>query len=187
MVHAERLHYDPKNKRPRGKQQLWSTRIVTAGKVAVLVLIASLALSYVMFGNLTFNYKVPTLGHLKNKYLTTQRVFTPEELALYNGTDPTLPIYLAVMSDVFDVTAGRDYYGPGSGYHFFAGRDAGRAFATGCFQTHLTPDLRGLTDAEIKSIDGWRDFYAESDKYFAVGKLIHHPIDPNSPIPLPRQ
>lgn len=34
-------------------------------------------------------------------------------------------------------------YGPGGSYSFFAGRDATRAFITGCFQEDLTPDLRG--------------------------------------------
>ncbi|KAI9144305.1 cytochrome b5-like heme/steroid binding domain-containing protein, partial [Paraphysoderma sedebokerense] len=108
---------------------------------------------------------------------------TPEELALYNGTDPTKPIYLAVIGDVFDVTAGKDYYGPEGGYKFFAGRDAGRAFATGCFESHLTNDLRGLTDDQIKSIEDWRSFYHDHDKYLYVGKVVHPPVDPNSPIP----
>jgi hypothetical protein len=31
-----------------------------------------------------------------------------------------------------------------------AGRDASRSFVTGCFQTHLTHDLRGLTDDQLK-------------------------------------
>lgn len=30
-----------------------------------------------------------------------------------------------------------------------AGRDAARAFTTGCFQTHLTHDLRGLGEEEM--------------------------------------
>lgn len=31
-----------------------------------------------------------------------------------------------------------------------AGRDASRSFVTGCFETHLTHDLRGLSDAELQ-------------------------------------
>lgn len=31
-----------------------------------------------------------------------------------------------------------------------AGRDAARAFTTGCFETHLTHDLRGLSAQELE-------------------------------------
>ena len=31
-------------------------------------------------------------------------------------------IYLAIMGRVFDVTRGRDFYGPGGGYSFFSGK-----------------------------------------------------------------
>lgn len=40
-------------------------------------------------------------------------------------------------------------YGPAGPYHFFAGRDAGRAFLTGCFDTDLTPDLRGVEEMYV--------------------------------------
>ena len=40
-------------------------------------------------------------------------------------------------------------YGPGGSYHFFAGKDAARAFLTGCFQEDQTPDLRGVEDMYI--------------------------------------
>ena len=47
---------------------------------------------------------------------------------------------------IYDVSANRDTYGPGGSYHFFAGRDAARAFLTGCFQEDQTPDLRGVEE-----------------------------------------
>ncbi|TGZ79834.1 cytochrome b5 [Ascodesmis nigricans] len=74
---------------------------------------------------------------------------TESELALYNGKDETKPVYVAVNGSVFDVSANRLTYGPLGGYHFFAGRDAARAFVTGCFQTDLTWDLRGLEEKYI--------------------------------------
>lgn len=40
-----------------------------------------------------------------------ERLFTPEELAKYDGTDADLPVYLAVLGRVYDVTEGREFYG----------------------------------------------------------------------------
>ncbi|KAF9560387.1 hypothetical protein EC968_006230 [Mortierella alpina] len=125
------------------------------------------------------------------KYLNWRRwiprqdiVLTQKELALYDGSDPTKNIYLAIKGEVFDVTAGRPYYGKGGGYSFFSGKDASRAYTTGCFQTHLTHDLRGLTPHQIADVEGWAKFYRDHPKYFRVGTVILEPIDPNSPIPV---
>jgi predicted heme/steroid binding protein len=63
---------------------------------------------------------------------------------LYNGEDPKKPIYLALNGTIYDVSAGKTTYGPGGSYHHFAGRDAARAFITGCFAEDLTADLRGV-------------------------------------------
>lgn len=71
---------------------------------------------------------------------------TPVELSLYNGTDPSLPIYLAVNGSIFDVSANPVIYGPGGSYNFFAGRDAMRAFVTGCFKEDLTTDMIGVEE-----------------------------------------
>lgn len=71
---------------------------------------------------------------------------TPSELTLYNGSDESLPIYLAVNGSIFDVSANPAIYGPGGSYNFFAGRDATRAFVTGCFKEDLTPDLSGVEE-----------------------------------------
>ena len=62
----------------------------------------------------------------------------------YDGSDPTKPIYLALNGTIYDVSANPGTYGPGGSYHFFAGRDAARAFLTGCFMEDQTPDLRGV-------------------------------------------
>ena len=64
-----------------------------------------------------------------------------------------------------------------------AGVDAVRSFATGCFKAHRTHDLRGLDASEMQSIHKWKKFFKDSDKYSYVGKVIHPPIDPKSPIP----
>lgn len=69
---------------------------------------------------------------------------TGEELKAYDGSDPTKPIYLAINGTIYDVSNGRNFYGPGGSYHFFAGADASRAFITSCFKEDITPDIRGV-------------------------------------------
>ncbi|KAG2553964.1 membrane-associated progesterone-binding protein 4-like isoform X1 [Panicum virgatum] len=103
--------------------------------------------------------------------LRKPRLWTVEELSVYNGTDEELPILLGILGSVFDVTKGRSHYGPGGGYHHFAGRDASRAFVSGNFTGDgLTDSLQGLSSSEINSIVDWRKFYFE--RYIFAGKLI---------------
>jgi len=129
-------------------------------------------------------------------------LLTPEQLALFDGADPRKPIYLAINGTIFDVSEGRHTYGPGGSYEVFAGRDATRAFVTGCFLEDRTGDLRGAEeiyipiddpDEEITSgakkvraekerrdakkrvlqeVAKWESFYRKHKKYFEVGKLI---------------
>ncbi|EGF78028.1 hypothetical protein BATDEDRAFT_13694, partial [Batrachochytrium dendrobatidis JAM81] len=110
---------------------------------------------------------------------------TPEMLATYDGSDPSKPIYIAISGIVYDVSEGKPYYGKGGSYSFFAGKDATRAYITGCFETDLTHDLRGLSDAQIESLSTWVDFYGDHKKYFKVGRVENPPIDPASPEPAP--
>ena len=77
------------------------------------------------------------------RYLHGPVLLTDDQLALYNGTDPALPIYLALNGTIYDVSSARRTYGPGGSYHVFAGKDAARGFITGCFAEDSTPDLRG--------------------------------------------
>jgi len=78
-----------------------------------------------------------------NNLVTGPISLTDADLKKYDGSDPTTPIYLAVNGTIYDVTPGRNFYGPGGSYHFFAGADASRAFITTCFDTDITPDTRG--------------------------------------------
>ena len=52
------------------------------------------------------------------------KTFTSAELSKFDGTNSTLPIYLAMNGNVYDVTAGRDFYQTGGAYHYLAGRDS---------------------------------------------------------------
>ena len=62
-------------------------------------------------------------------------------------------------------------------YGFFVGKDAIRAYATGCFKEEcLIADTTGLDESQLKSVKHWQDFYADEDKYPKVGSL--EPLDP---------
>ncbi len=52
------------------------------------------------------------------------KTFTAEELKKYDGTDPKLPIYIALDGLVYDVTSGSKFYVPGGSYHYLAGKDS---------------------------------------------------------------
>ncbi|KAJ2633721.1 hypothetical protein H4R22_000261 [Coemansia sp. RSA 1290] len=116
-----------------------------------------------------------------------QRVFTQQELAKYDGSNPDLPILLAIEGDVYDVSLGRGFYGPGSTYNLFAGRDASRAFGTNCLsrKDHLTHDTRGLTESELAGIKSWHRLFEHHQRYVKVGTVTLDPIDPDAPIPPP--
>ncbi len=86
---------------------------------------------------------------------------TPAELATYDGTDETKPLYLAINGTIYDVSSNRRTYGPGGSYRYFAGVDAARSYVTGCFAEDRTADMRGveemylpLDDPEVDS--HWR-------------------------------
>ncbi|KAF4600014.1 hypothetical protein EYR40_007120 [Pleurotus pulmonarius] len=67
------------------------------------------------------------------------KTYTPKTLEPFNGLDGGR-ILLAIDGTVFDVTAGRNFYGPNGMYGNFAGRDASRGMAKQSFDVEmLTP------------------------------------------------
>ena len=72
-------------------------------------------------------------------------LLTAEELKLYDGSDGSPGLYIALLGQVFDVSKGKEHYGPGGGYSFFAAKDGSRAFVTGEFNDEgLIDDVTGL-------------------------------------------
>ncbi|KAK8033079.1 DNA damage response protein [Apiospora marii] len=108
---------------------------------------------------------------------TVFKTYTPRTLLPNNGLDGN-PVYLAVRGRVFDVTSGRNFYGPGGPYENFAGRDASRGLACHSFDREmLTEDLdgpldtlEGLGSEEMESLRGWEERF--ESKYLVVGKLF---------------
>ncbi|KAF3481099.1 uncharacterized protein GIQ15_03858 [Arthroderma uncinatum] len=173
--------------------------------IFLVILISSGLSYYITSDSIIWGYKRPWFTRLPVllRYINGPLVLSRSELSLYNGTDPTLPVYVSVNYTIYDVSANRRMYGPGGGYGFFAGRDATRAFVSGCFKEDLTSDLRGLEEMYLpiddipeegltnaakkirrekelrearanvqKQVAHWQNFFAESGKYFEVGKLI---------------
>jgi membrane-associated progesterone receptor component len=112
---------------------------------------------------------------LKAKYPVAGRVVAPleltlEELKAHDGSDAAKPIFLAIRGVVYDVSSGRQFYGP-DGVYPFAGRECARAFALVSTDTaDCTADLSGLGPMEMESL---RDWTAKFDfKYPVVGRVV---------------
>ncbi|CAJ1423675.1 unnamed protein product [Effrenium voratum] len=115
--------------------------------------------------------KGPPYPRLPAEERTSARRWTLQELALHDGESRERPLLLAILGEVYDVGPGERFYGPGEGYHVFAGKDASRAFTTGQFNDGAVPGLKGLLPEQISDVISWRSFYQKSDKYRFVGAL----------------
>lgn len=155
------------------------------------ILVLNFALSYYITGSPLWGNQTK-LTNVRYLQFEASRILrggdyitlTDDELAKYNGVNKSLPIYVAVAGRVYDVSANPLTYGPGGPYSFFSGRDAARAFVTGCFQTDLTHDLRGLDQEKAKAdVAGWQRFFDKNHKYWYVGQVVHKPITGDPPPP----
>ncbi|KAK5102474.1 Dihydrodipicolinate synthase [Exophiala xenobiotica] len=155
------------------------TQTITPLNTALLI--ALLTLTYYRLLKPS-NSQAQTLNLQKEQPIVFQ-TFTPRTLLKFNGhpnppLNPDGKVYLAVKGKVHDVTAGRNFYGPGGPYENFAGRDATRGLACQSFdEDMLTKDLDGPLDdcsdlgpSEMENLQGWVERFDE--KYLVVGKLV---------------
>jgi membrane-associated progesterone receptor component len=99
------------------------------------------------------------------------RDYSVDELPDFDGTDSSKPLLIAVRGNVYDVTRGRDFYGPGGPYAMFAGKDCTRALAKVSFDEELfTGDVRDLEAEELEKLDEWIEMF--EGKYRRVGRLL---------------
>ena len=97
------------------------------------------------------------------------KLLTIEELATYDGTDPSKPIYLSSRGVVFDVSKGEAFYGKDGSYPF-GGKECARALAK--FSTEVQDccdDLQGCTLAEMDALRDWEARFHQ--KYAVVGRI----------------
>ncbi|KAJ8448699.1 hypothetical protein Cgig2_010586 [Carnegiea gigantea] len=94
-----------------------------------------------------------------------------EELKQYDGSDPTKPLLMAIKGQIYDVSQGRMFYGPGGPYALFAGKDASRALAKMSFEEKdLTGDISGLGPFELDALQDWE--FKFMSKYTKVGTVM---------------
>ncbi|KAK4280370.1 hypothetical protein QN277_012001 [Acacia crassicarpa] len=95
---------------------------------------------------------------------------TEEELKVYDGSDPSKPLLMAIKGQIYDVSQSRMFYGPGGPYALFAGKDASRALAKMSFEEkELTGDISGLGPFELDALQDWE--YKFMSKYVKVGSI----------------
>ncbi|XP_057523585.1 membrane steroid-binding protein 2-like [Amaranthus tricolor] len=95
---------------------------------------------------------------------------TEEKLKEFDGSDPKKPLLMAIKGQIYDVSKGRMFYGPGGPYALFAGRDATRALALMSFDPQdLNGNIEGLSESELDVLQDWELKFIE--KYPKVGVL----------------
>ncbi|CAJ1947676.1 unnamed protein product [Sphenostylis stenocarpa] len=96
---------------------------------------------------------------------------TDRELRAYDGSDPNKPLLMAIKGQIYDVSTGRNFYGPGGPYAMFAGKECSRALALLSFKPEdINGNLEGLGESELTILEDWEFKFIE--KYPKVGQLI---------------
>lgn len=95
------------------------------------VFVATVVVTCSLFFWLTKDPPLPTKPHTRDEDPEPPRNFTLAQLKEFVGKieDKEAPIYLALDGEVYDVSEGRDFYGPEGVYGSFAGHDVTKAFA----------------------------------------------------------
>eukprot|EP01024_Parvocaulis_polyphysoides_P058958 TRINITY_DN6367_c0_g1_i8.p4 TRINITY_DN6367_c0_g1~~TRINITY_DN6367_c0_g1_i8.p4 ORF type:complete len:144 (-),score=26.78 TRINITY_DN6367_c0_g1_i8:477-908(-) len=95
---------------------------------------------------------------------------TIDQLKQYDGSDPKKPMLLAIQGRIFDVSRGKQFYGP-KGVYPFAGREVARAFALNSVEeADCTDNLEGLKESDLESLKEWEEKFL--DKYPLVGQIV---------------
>lgn len=110
------------------------------------------------------------------------RNFTVEQLSYFDGTKDEKsktgedkPVYLSVNGTVFDVSDGRNFYGPDGPYAAFAGKECGVALAKMSFDQQHLNDLAGVKNlnfGEKTELDGWIEKFTYYRNYPIMGRLV---------------
>ncbi|KAF4584371.1 Cytochrome b5 [Ophiocordyceps camponoti-floridani] len=153
-------------------------------RVLSFLLVAWYGLSYVVSGGESWTWGVQP-DFMKTEWWMAKirgpLYLTPDELMAYDGRDADKPLYLSVNGTIYDVSPGRNMYGPGGHYQAFAGHDNSRAFITSCLENDNVPDVRGaeaaflpLDDIEIDAHWTTAEMAAMRERELAAAKEKAH-------------
>jgi membrane-associated progesterone receptor component len=119
------------------------------------------------------------------------RNFTLEQLQFFNGSkdekDKDKEVFLALNGIVFDVSKGRDFYGPGGPYAAFAGHECGMALAKMSFEPQHLDNIEGcknLSFGERTELENWITKFRDYRSYPVKGRLVIDMPDPNQELSL---
>jgi membrane-associated progesterone receptor component len=117
------------------------------------------------------------------------RNFTTHQLRNFDGTKDKdgidKPVYLSVKGIVFEMSEGRNFYGPEGPYAKFAGRECGMALAKMSFDEEHLDNLAGCQDlnfGERTELDNWIEKFQFYRCYPIKGKLV-----PDASLPDPNR
>lgn len=132
-----------------------------------------LALSYLIVkGNGDNSTAEKTTEAVEEKEEIVLRDFTIEQLRDFDGKGEQ-PIYIALKGDIFDVSSAKEFYGEGSGYNCFAGRDATRAMAKLSFdEIDLSnSNVDDLGSFELGVLEDWYIKFKDFKCYPIMGRV----------------
>lgn len=154
----------------------WRTILVGLGLALVIQFAVHLPLRIDDGDSALSQEGVPT----PSVYTTTK---LKQEMASAQGR-----LLLIVLGRVYDVTAGKQYYAEGEGYHGYClGLDHTKAFLSANFDQDSTDDLSRLSPAECLSVKHWSDFYVDKDlkkEYPFMGFHEGRELTPFNPLDL---
>ncbi|KAG0756384.1 hypothetical protein G6F24_011188 [Rhizopus arrhizus] len=114
----------------------------------------------------------PTIQEAKHPEVLVFKNYTPLDLLPFDGNGKEGRILMAVNGSIYDVTRGRNFYGPGGPYANFAGHDASRGLAKNSFDLDMLTDPKESIDKlEDLSADEWESL-REWEQHFASKYLL---------------
>ena len=107
-----------------------------------------------------------------NNYNNGIRLISRDELQQKTGEDDP-EIWLSILGDVYDVTGGESFYGKGTSYGAFAGRDCSVCFVSGIFSPEeAKKNILDVEDTKLLGILNWVEFYSTHESYNFVGHFV---------------